>query len=68
VLVERVEDGTAEGRSFREGVDCDGVVRVEGCRARVGEYLRVVVTAAEGPELVARPADPAGDPGGRPAR
>jgi ribosomal protein S12 methylthiotransferase len=65
VLVERVEDGTAEGRSFREGVDCDGVVRVEGCRTRVGEYLPVVVTAAEGPELVARPA---GGPGGGPAR
>jgi ribosomal protein S12 methylthiotransferase len=45
----------AEGRSFREGVDADGVVRVEDCHARVGEYLPVVVTAAEGPELVARP-------------
>jgi ribosomal protein S12 methylthiotransferase len=58
VLVEREADGdgAAEGRSFREGVDCDGVVRVEGHRGRVGEYLRVEVTAAEGPELVARPA------------
>jgi ribosomal protein S12 methylthiotransferase len=51
-----VDDGAAEGRSFREGVDCDGVVRVEGHQGRVGEYLRVEVTAAEGPELVARPA------------
>jgi len=49
-------DGAAEGRSFREGVDCDGVVKVEGHQGRVGEYLRVEVTAAEGPELVARPA------------
>jgi ribosomal protein S12 methylthiotransferase len=58
VLVERAAggDGAAEGRSFREGVDCDGVVRVEGHQGRVGEYLRVEVTAAEGPELVARPA------------
>jgi ribosomal protein S12 methylthiotransferase len=64
VLIERAgapqagtTDGTtAEGRSFREGVDCDGVVRIEGHRARVGEYLRVEVTAAEGPELHARPA------------
>jgi ribosomal protein S12 methylthiotransferase len=64
VLVERagapqagaVEGSTAEGRSFREGVDCDGVVRIEGHQARVGEYLRVEVTAAEGPELHARPA------------
>jgi ribosomal protein S12 methylthiotransferase len=56
VLVERVHGTTAEGRSFREGVDCDGVVRVDGHQARVGEYLRVEVTAAEGPELHARPA------------
>jgi ribosomal protein S12 methylthiotransferase len=63
VLVERAgapqagADGTtAEGRSFREGVDCDGVVRVEDHQGRVGEYLRVEVTSAEGPELVARPA------------
>jgi MiaB/RimO family radical SAM methylthiotransferase len=64
VLVERagapqagaVEGGAAEGRSFREGVDCDGVVRIEGHPGRLGEYLRVEVTAAEGPELVARPA------------
>ena len=57
VLVERVEgDGTAEGRSFREAPDADGVVRVEDASARVGEYLPVEVTAAQGPELLARPA------------
>jgi ribosomal protein S12 methylthiotransferase len=59
VLVERVEaGGAAEGRSFREAPDTDGVVRVEGAPGglRVGEYLPVVVTAAEGPELLARPA------------
>jgi ribosomal protein S12 methylthiotransferase len=57
VLVERVEaDGTAEGRSFREAPDADGVVRVEATAADVGEYLPVVVTAAQGPELLARPA------------
>jgi ribosomal protein S12 methylthiotransferase RimO len=69
VLVERVEaDGTAEGRSFREAPDADGVVRVEGAADRrgpespegvprwVGDYLPVVVTAAQGPELLARPA------------
>jgi hypothetical protein len=33
------------------------VVRVEGAsRVTVGEYLPVVVTAAQGPELLARPA------------
>jgi ribosomal protein S12 methylthiotransferase len=57
VLVERVdEDGTAEGRSFREAPDADGVVRVAAAprSITVGEYLPVVVTAAQGPELLAR--------------
>jgi ribosomal protein S12 methylthiotransferase len=58
VLVERVgDDGAAEGRSFREAPDSDGVVRIEGApQVTVGEYLPVVVSAAEGPELLARPA------------
>ena len=58
MLVERVDDGAAEGRSFREAPDADGAVRVEGAprSLQVGEYLPVVVTAAEGPELLARPA------------
>jgi ribosomal protein S12 methylthiotransferase len=59
VLVERVEPGgAAEGRSFREAPDSDGVVRVETTpgSVAVGEYLPVVVTAAQGPELLARPA------------
>src|SRR5207249_10300410 len=58
VLVERVEaGGGAEGRSFREAPDADGVVRVEGLSGpvMVGEYLPVVVTAARGPELLGRP-------------
>ena len=55
VLVERVEDdGTAEGRSFREAPESDGVVRVEGAAARPGEYVAVEVTAAQGPELLGR--------------
>jgi ribosomal protein S12 methylthiotransferase RimO len=55
VLVERVDDaGTAEGRSFREGADSDGVVRIEQVAARPGDYLEVEVIAAEGPELLAR--------------
>ena len=51
-------DGAAEGRSFREAPDADGAVRVEGAprSLQVGAYLPVVVTAAEGPELLARPA------------
>jgi len=56
VLIERVgADGIAEGRSFREGVESDGIVRVQARTVRVGEYLRVVVTGANGPELLARP-------------
>jgi ribosomal protein S12 methylthiotransferase len=58
VLVERAgDDGAWEGRSFREAPDSDGVVRIEGTpEVTVGEYLPVVVTTAEGPELLARPA------------
>jgi ribosomal protein S12 methylthiotransferase len=56
VLVERVEPGGAvEGRSFREGIDSDGIVRIEGAVAAVGDHLEVEVVAAEGPELIARP-------------
>ena len=55
LLVERVDDaGNAEGRSFREGIDSDGIVRIERAVARPGEYLEVEVTGAEGPELLAR--------------
>jgi ribosomal protein S12 methylthiotransferase len=55
VLVERIDEtGVAEGRSFREGIDSDGVVRVERAAASPGDYLEVEVTAAEGPELLAR--------------
>jgi len=55
VLVERVgSGGTVKGRSFREGIDSDGIVRVEGAAAEVGDHLEVEVVAAEGPELVAR--------------
>jgi len=57
VLVDRVDPkGTAEARSFREGPEHDGLVRVEGLSgAAAGDYLEVEVTGAEGPELCARP-------------
>jgi ribosomal protein S12 methylthiotransferase len=55
ILVERVEPGgVIEGRSFRESIDSDGIVRVEGAVATVGDHIQVEVTGAEGPELVAR--------------
>ena len=48
--------GDNEGRSHREAPESDGAVRVEGVpgRVRVGQYLPVEVTAAQGPELLAR--------------
>src|SRR6266511_990281 len=56
VLVERVDDDGAEGRSFREGPESDGIVRVPTLTgAAVGDYVEVEVTAADGPELLARP-------------
>lgn len=55
VLIERIDEtGAAEGRSFREGIDSDGVVRVERADASPGDYLEVEVIAAEGPELLGR--------------
>jgi ribosomal protein S12 methylthiotransferase len=55
LLVERIDEtGAAEGRSFREGIDSDGAVRVERAAARPGDYLEVEVIGAEGPELLAR--------------
>ncbi len=65
VLVERVgEDGRAESRSFREGIDSDGVIQVEGAAlAAVGDYLHVEVIEANGPELTAKPVGwPIGSP------
>jgi ribosomal protein S12 methylthiotransferase RimO len=54
VLVERVDADGAEGRSFREGPESDGVVRVPGLTtATAGDYVEVEVTAADGPELLA---------------
>jgi ribosomal protein S12 methylthiotransferase len=57
ILVERVDADGAEGRSFREGPESDGIVRIPGiATATAGDYVAVEVTAAEGPELLARPA------------
>src|SRR6266540_3581936 len=56
ILVERVDGDGAEGRSFREGPESDGIVRVPTLTgAAVGDYVEVEVTAADGPELLARP-------------
>jgi ribosomal protein S12 methylthiotransferase len=48
VLVDR----PGVGRSFREAPEIDGIVRIAGDR-RAGDFADVVVTGAEGPDLVA---------------
>jgi ribosomal protein S12 methylthiotransferase len=61
VLVERVDAAGAEGRSFREGPESDGAVRVPGLTtAGEGDYVEVEVTAADGAELLAVPVSAAG--------
>jgi len=55
ILVERAGADGAEGRSFREGPESDGIVRVPGlATAGAGDYVEVEITEAEGPELLAR--------------
>jgi ribosomal protein S12 methylthiotransferase len=55
ILVERAGPDGAEGRSFREGPESDGIVRVPGlATAGAGDYVEVEITEAEGPELLAR--------------
>jgi ribosomal protein S12 methylthiotransferase len=58
VLIDRADDETGEpvGRSHREAPEIDGVVRVAGAFARPGARVRVRVTEACGPDLVAEPA------------
>jgi ribosomal protein S12 methylthiotransferase len=54
VLVERVEDGAAEGRAEHQGPEVDGVTTLPGIRhARVGDLVDAVVVAADGVDLVA---------------
>ena len=58
VLIDRADDETGEpvGRSHREAPEIDGVVRVTGAFARARRRVRVRVTSACGPDLVAEPA------------
>ncbi len=58
VLVDGMDDDTGEpvGRSHREAPEIDGVVRITGAFARPGARVRVRVTSACGPDLVAEPA------------
>jgi ribosomal protein S12 methylthiotransferase len=58
VLVDGTDDESGEpvGRSHREAPEIDGVVRIAGEFARPGARVRVRVTSACGPDLVAEPA------------
>ena len=63
VLVEEVDpdgtgDGTVEGRAAEQGPEVDGTTRVLGVPdARVGDFVRAVVVASEGVDLIAEPAE-----------
>ncbi|MGN6131308.1 MAG: 30S ribosomal protein S12 methylthiotransferase RimO [Nocardioidaceae bacterium] len=55
VLLESVEDGTAEGRAAHQGPEVDGSTTVTGLPpdARVGDLVVAVVTGADGVDLLA---------------
>lgn len=62
VLVEEVDpdgtgDGTVEGRAAEQGPEVDGTTRVLGVpEAQVGDFVRAVVVASDGVDLIAEPA------------
>jgi ribosomal protein S12 methylthiotransferase RimO len=56
VLVEEVSGGVAIGRSYRESPETDGEVRLPAAGLEVGDLLEVLVEAACGVDLDARPA------------
>ncbi|QSR26832.1 30S ribosomal protein S12 methylthiotransferase RimO [Nocardioides aromaticivorans] len=62
VLVEEVDpdgtgDGTVEGRAAEQGPEVDGTTRVLGVPdAEVGDFVRAVVVASDGVDLIAEPA------------
>jgi ribosomal protein S12 methylthiotransferase len=63
--VEVLVDAPGEGRTYREAPEIDGIVTLpEG--APVGSFVDVVITGADGPDLVAELADPFGADRGEP--
>lgn len=60
VLVEEVDpdgtgDGTVEGRAAQQGPEVDGTTRIHGAHARVGDFVRALVVATDGVDLIAEP-------------
>jgi ribosomal protein S12 methylthiotransferase len=62
--VEVLVDAPGEGRTYREAPEIDGIVTIAG-DARVGSFVDVVVTGADGPDLTA---EVVRDPAQRPHR
>ncbi len=54
--VEVLVDAPGEGRSYREAPEIDGIVAVP-LEVAVGSFVDVVVTGADGPDLIAEPVD-----------
>ncbi len=63
--VEVLVDAPGEGRTYREAPEIDGIVSVP-LDLPVGSFAEVVVTGADGPDLVAEPLPGAGAPAGHP--
>ena len=59
VLVDRVVDSddgvVAEGRADHQAPEVDGVTLLPNCAAAPGEFVRAVITGAEGADLVGTP-------------
>ena len=62
--VEVLVDAPGEGRTYREAPEIDGIVSLPD-DLPAGSFVDVVVTGADGPDLVAEPA-PAALPGADP--
>ncbi len=60
--VEVLVDAPGEGRTYREAPEIDGIVSLPAALP-VGSFVEVVVTGADGPDLMAEPAPGAGTPG-----
>jgi len=60
--VEVLVDAPGEGRTYREAPEIDGIVSIPA-DLPVGSFVEVVVTGADGPDLMAEPTPGAGTPG-----
>ena len=56
VLVERVDDDSAEGRAAHQGPEVDGTTTLQPANGlRTGEFVSARVVAADGADLIAEP-------------